>query len=393
MNGGTEWRFLLVEDNEVLAKQVTDAIPGFIDAPDTCQVICQPSFADALNLLSRERFDVLILDLKDDNISGIEEHDVSAGMAIYESLKQTRFSPVIFYTAHAHKVRDLVTSYIRVVEKSGGPEALKLEVRGVLATRLPMISRRIEEVQRAYMWDFVSTHWNEYDSMHEEADLACLLVRRLASSLLIEARKLASKASANSDSAVDADKIYPMEMYVSPPIRDTRQSGDLVQGIVNGVEGIWLVLTPSCDFELRHPLDFVLLACCVPLTEQTEYLSWKNQDANSESKLKELIRDHRNGLQPLRYKFLPGTFFLPDTVVDFQMLSTVTTKELDSMICKASLDSPFAEATLTRFSQYFGRLGAPDIDPQVVLNRILRTEKLHSPKKPVEQALPIAHKK
>ena len=36
----------------------------------------------------------------------------------------------------------------------------------------------------------------------------------------------------------------------------------------------------------------------------------------------------------------------------------------------ASLDSPFAEALLVRFTRYFGRLGTPDLDVAVLSQRL-----------------------
>ena len=36
----------------------------------------------------------------------------------------------------------------------------------------------------------------------------------------------------------------------------------------------------------------------------------------------------------------------------------------------ASLDSPFAEGLLARFTRYFGRLGTPDLDMTVLLQRL-----------------------
>ena len=36
----------------------------------------------------------------------------------------------------------------------------------------------------------------------------------------------------------------------------------------------------------------------------------------------------------------------------------------------ASLDSPFAEGLLARFTRYFGRLGTPDLDVTVLLQRL-----------------------
>jgi hypothetical protein len=36
----------------------------------------------------------------------------------------------------------------------------------------------------------------------------------------------------------------------------------------------------------------------------------------------------------------------------------------------ASLDSPFAEALLDGFTRYFGRLGTPDLDVAMLLQRL-----------------------
>ena len=37
------------------------------------------------------------------------------------------------------------------------------EVRKVMATKLPTLSRRIEEIQRRYMWDFVAKQWKQFE--------------------------------------------------------------------------------------------------------------------------------------------------------------------------------------------------------------------------------------
>jgi hypothetical protein len=43
---------------------------------------------------------------------------------------------------------------------------------------------------------------------------------------------------------------------------------------------------------------------------------------------------------------------------------------MDSLNRLASLDSPFAEALLARFVRYFGRLGTPDLNTEVILSRL-----------------------
>ena len=43
---------------------------------------------------------------------------------------------------------------------------------------------------------------------------------------------------------------------------------------------------------------------------------------------------------------------------------------MDGLERLASLDSPFAEALLARFARYFGRLGTPDLDLEVLVARL-----------------------
>lgn len=137
-----------------------------------------------------------------------------------------------------------------------------------------------------------------------------------------------------------------------------------------GESGHWIILTPSCDFEQEGRLNNVLLAQCVPLNAEPEYVSWTQNTAKNAGSLRAMIGDNRQDTQSERFKFLPGTYFFPDSVVDFQKLKAITPAEILKLEVVASLDSPFAEAVLARFSRYFGRLGTPDIDKNVVLNRL-----------------------
>ena len=63
-------------------------------------------------------------------------------------------------------------------------------------------------------------------------------------------------------------------------------------------------------------------------------------------------------------------FSQDDLKVDFQELVTITPEAFEQLKVIASLDSPFAEALLARFSRYVGRLGTPDIDRTLVLSRL-----------------------
>jgi CheY-like chemotaxis protein len=369
---GTAWNFLVVEDNETFINQLQEILPSCVDAPDTVKVEICPTFQEATARLKAQKYDVLILDLKDDSEDAFDDVDNPAGLKIFDELKKTRFTPVVFYTALPEKVRGDETSFVRVVEKTEGVMRVKEEVKSVLGTQLPRLSRELEEVQRAYMWDFVSTHWQQFPTSKDQGDIAYLLARRLAISLEAFAAKLAAAVGGSEESPIDEWKAHPMILYVKPPFERHRLSGDIIAEGAGDARQHWMVLTPSCDFA-QCKADHVVLAKCEKLSDQQEYINWKagneNPSKGSVDSLEQLIGDNRKQ-QPERFKFLPGTFFLPDLVVDFQQLRSIDAGILETFEAIATLDSPFAEAMLARFSRYFGRVGTPDVDKQLVIKRL-----------------------
>ncbi len=366
-----KWRFLIVEDNGDTVRQLEEMLPRCIEAPNEIEISVCSSFRDAMQRLKKERFDLLILDLKDESDVSIAADEKPAGLAIFDELKAIRFVPVIFYTALAHKVRSEQSTFVRVVEKTESITKVREEVKRVLETQLPWLTRYIEELQREYMWEIVSAHWREEKTAYENVDITYLLAKRIAYSLQKDARKMARKISRDTVAIANPNKIHPMEMYVHPPISGSRLAGDIMSGKVGGVSGYWIVLTPSCDLERESRLEGILLAQCVELNNEKEYLRWKEDQSTENSEgLENIIQDHRKKVQSERFKFLPGTFFLPDLVIDFQKLYMITLDELKGLNVIASMDSPYAESVTTKFSRYFGRIGTLDIDEDVVMDRL-----------------------
>ena len=363
---GTKWRFLIVEDKEDKVRQLQEIAPACVDAPDEVEVEVCPTFKKAAPRLRTERFDLLILDLKDDSDTTLEADSHPAGLAVFEELKKTRFIPVVFYTALAHKVRSEQTSFVRVVEKTEDVTRVKEEVRRILATRLPTLTRHLEEIQRSYMWDFVSAHWKDFPLPADQADVAYLLARRLAIALEAEAGKLAARVGGASEVPATVSKAHPMVMYVVPTMGPHPLAGDIISETVGGQEMFWLILTPSCDFA-QTKANHVTLAKCERLADRDEFKNWlQKKDEPSTQRLEKLIEDSRGD----RFKFLPRAFFIPDLVVDFQQLRSLDIGSLKNFKQVATLDSPFAESVIARFSRYFNRLGTPDLDKAVVINRL-----------------------
>lgn len=370
---GHRYRFLIIEDDKEIARQLQEACAGFLDAPDVVESETCENFAEATDRLDSRRYDMLVVDLKDDS-NNLPDEESLPGLRVFEEIKKRRFVPVVFYTALPKFAPQKQTAFVRVVEKTQGLGRLQEEVRKIFQTRLPALSRHIEEHQRTYMWDFVSEHWAEFESPHEQADLAYLLARRLARSLETLAEKLVVDVGGVVGAHSEEAKSHPMTMYIRPPIGPHLLAGDILREKKNETEYYWLMLTPSCDFA-QGKVTQAVLARCERLDEQEEYKAWIS-DATKTSNLEQLLANNRTGkhgtvkLQPERFMFLPGTFFMPDILVDFQQIRSFPLGALSAFEAVATLDSPFSEAVLARFARYFGRVGTPDIDKKLVLDRL-----------------------
>ncbi len=358
---------LYVDDDEALLEQtkeiLSEEVISLHDQQFQLEVITNSSFENALPLLQRQRFDLLILDVRLGSYDRMEEEDEEVGRKTYELIKQHCFVPIVFYTGLPGRVRFLESSLVQVVEKTERSEGLLKAFLKILETRIPEINRSLvtlfEEVKRDYLWKFVESHWQNFASSSQDSDLAYLLARRIAASL--------SEDSLNQLFNNNDDRVHPLRYYVMPPISPSIMAGDLYQEMSNDEKRYFIVLTPSCDLYENHgrtrKADVVLLAQCLLLTSTPEYSAWTQNPSSNGTKgtLRSLLSNGKSD----RYYYLPRAIQIPDLVIDFQALKLTSfnrIKEEDDCERIASLDSPFAEAVLNRFSRYVGRLGTPELD-------------------------------
>ncbi len=206
--------------------------------------------------------------------------------------------------------------------------------------------------------------------------LAYLLVRRLGRSLSGPGiQRLAAELGAEGSSGPAAGTIHAAEMYIVPPLAGTGPGvADLFRedGIGDG-SAWWMVMTPSCDLEWDKAEHVVLASCCL-LEEDDRVSAWREtKSAGSQGKVESLLRQKTGG-QEDRNLFLPAAPTLPDLLVDFQRVRSVTREELDGMVRVASLASPFAESVVNRFTRYFGRVGTDDLDVNEIMRRLIGPE-------------------
>ncbi|MBI2154676.1 MAG: response regulator [Candidatus Rokubacteria bacterium] len=120
-------RILVVEDDDM----VRDAVAMMLDA-DNHEVATASNRAEALRLLEQGSYDVIVSDLRIQNLDG---------PILYRELKQRRpdaLKRLIFMTGHARASEYagfLEETHVPVLAKPFSPEQLRDAVRRVLATR------------------------------------------------------------------------------------------------------------------------------------------------------------------------------------------------------------------------------------------------------------------
>lgn len=363
-----KWNFLIVDDDEEILEMLKETFEseGFLeDSIISC--VTAKSFSEALALVEISNFDLLVLDLQDDAEDDANSESYG-GERILASLKQHQFTPVVFHTGYAEKIKELESRFVKVVRK-GAHEELSAAIKYSFNTRLPSLIRYIKEQQRKYLWDHIESGDISPDDLSEEGEVAYLLARRLASSMASNS----IRRFFNPQHDLGSEKIHPVEYYIYPPVSSGIGLGDIF--IDNEKGGYCLVVNPECDFA-QGKIDNVLLVHCTLLKDIPEFsnvrelIMQKSDISNAKrGELRGVISDNRklSGMQPERYKFLPGTSFIPHLVADFQFLSQAQLGELTApgrYSRVATVDTPFAESIQAKFARYYARLGVPDIDAE-----------------------------
>ncbi len=370
----TNWRILVVDDDPGICRQVKEFLSeeDVAGAGEVPEVETETDFDMALRLLEQRHFDLIILDVR----RGSHDAEVAdeAGLELLRAIQARRFVPILFYTGLPQRVpQEIRTPLVRVLEKSERLQELLTEVRAIFTTRIPAVNRalinHVEGVQRDYMWNFVAKYWDQYGEAADRTALGYFLARRLALSLSGPAiRKLIEDLGEPGPAALKEGQVHPMQHYVLPPFSLEAVpplTGDLFKGEVSGTTGFWILLTPSCDLEWKKA-ERILLARCHPLEDRPEYREWQAAGSNKKrAVVMELMKNNDD-----QFHYLPKALTVPHLLVDFQSVEGEGYDALEKLERIATLDSPFAEALVARFSRYYGQLGTPDLNLAEILEAL-----------------------
>jgi CheY-like chemotaxis protein len=182
------WRILVVDDDTLASEQIERKLSASkFGSTAVAEVTTTVNFSEAIHRLEDCRFDLTVLDVRYGQAGG-KQPRVHAGIRTLETIRRTRFLPVVFYTGVAHLVDELaIFPLVTVVRKTAGVNELATQVSRVFRSGLPsigrLLNRELEEAQRQYMWEFVAKHWRDVEALHDPERLAKVLASRIAASM------------------------------------------------------------------------------------------------------------------------------------------------------------------------------------------------------------------
>lgn len=354
-------KVLFIEDNEVLNNNLKKYFNGESFSGHKLIVQNTLSFNEGISFIEKYDYDLIVLDLYKDGA----DTDETAGIKVLESIRKVAFIPVIFYTGHAHKVQDMISEVVGVVNKGEGFDNLKSEISRIVDSKIALLKRQVydhlRESLRQYFWETVHAKKELFESVKGDFSLGYLLLRRFANSLSKENIK-----QILGDNKIKSDKAHPMEFYIFPSSRGEYEAGE----IFYKEDYFYAILTPSCDFieegGRKRKVGNVLLAKAINIKDTEFYRRYEENKEKYKNDFAKLIESRKGD----RYFFLPGTPFLPNLLLDFQSKVMVDYEDLKDFRRIAKLDDPFAQAMISSFIRYYNRIGCPDIDSEYILSKI-----------------------
>lgn len=353
-------KILMIDDEEDQRRAIKEILEENTFPNEEIVVTAKEFFnPEDLTSLEEDDYDILILDLFD------KEKKEYLGEPILKSIQKNIFIPIIFYTGYTSEVKEKESEIIKIVPKPDGYEGIKKAIDEILNSKIPLIKKRIslylKDKFKEYMWDFVHKDWEKIKPYLDDNSSSYLLTKRLTHAL--SERYILEILNETNNPYFE--KKHPLEMYIYPPLSKEINFGD----IIKKENKYYLVLTPSCNFELRNgcrKAEHILLVEIVPLKSFDAYNEYKT-DPTKKDKLKSFVENRKGGD---RYYFLPETWFLENSLIDFQKTNHIPFEESVSFEKISELDPLHISSILSTFIRYYNHVGTRDLDADKILDKI-----------------------
>jgi CheY-like chemotaxis protein len=361
------FEILVVDDDSENIEQLKLLLPTSVGVNPVAWEYCN-SFDEALVMLRRRRFDVLISDIYRGREKGqktIADGDVRARDLVNE-IRERRFCPIVLFTDGQIPDELVKRPFVWSTDKAGADFHGRLVglIAEAISTGLPDVARRLhDELDRyagSFVWQFLAQRWEDLRTNGLDASILDRIIRRRA------AIQLSRVDGSDGEIALRA-AIDPVDYYIYPPISKYVRLGEIIRR--KGTSEFRIVLTPHCFLVVQPGQEapratHVLTALTILATETDPDFKWSKREHGIADQLRKRTAFQASdiGRPQGRYCFLPKFLDIPDMYCDLMQLESLSLKTVtDDFDRVAVLDWPFAEALQASLSALYGTVGVPSL--------------------------------
>lgn len=371
MSKSEKLKLLLVEDNSAEIESYTNIIEIFGQNNNLeVDLKVERRLDTALKEIS-SHFDAAIVDIRlEDDKPGTE---YGGETLVYKLLEEFRI-PTFVYTgtpsfiSHIEEKENIL--FKKYVKAEVGIKDIMKEIKLIFDSGITKILGRrglIEEKLDKIFWAHIA---DNLDLRDLTPDSEKKILRYIAAHL---------QEYLELDESGYFEKYTPDEVYICPPIKKGIFTGNILNQKDTG--DYFIVLTPACDLAQQKAKSIVI----APIESLKEDGIVKqnvniNKDPDTSKKQKKSAIDVLEKIignsYSYKFHFLPQAKFFEGGLIDFQKLISVIPKELEEKFDPiASITAPFLKDIIARFSIYYSRQGAPDLNKKKIID-ILTSESI-----------------
>lgn len=367
-----ELKLLIVEDDsgviEIYNRDIYSYNKGNIEIIINATIISDKD--EALRILknSDNIFDGAIIDLDLKQSGGAD----SSGNEVIKEVKDNLRFPVFVISGTSHNLEETLreeTTFFKVRNRDSEFNFIE-ELVVIYKTGITEILNRkgiIENYITSIFWNHLSNSlelWTNDSKRNPEEKQRSLLRYTLL--------HLQEYLEITEDS--EFENYHPSEIYITPVIKPSVFTGDIVQNIEDLSN--YIVLTPSCDLAQSKAKDILLASIeTIKYTIAGEKINIiKKEDADpdrhteAQLDLKKIIHNSFSN----KYHFLPKYKDIEGGLVNFQKLYSIRVKDFENKYKRiASINGSFTKDIVARFSYYYSRQGSPDFETEEIIQLLL----------------------
>lgn len=357
---------LIVENEKEQVQLYVDVINSFNKSNGT-NIIPFPMFSleEGKNALLTSDYDAAIIDLK------LSSNSVELeGMEIVDSIIENLRFPVFIVSGSIGQIENQENALFKKRLRDSDFKIVLKELTDIYNTGIiSILGKRgtINDYLNKIFWNHLSTSmdvWIDDPSRSPEEKQKSLLRYTL---LHIQEYLELSEES-------DFEDYHPAEIYITPTVKPSVFTGDIV--VENKTGNNYIVLTPSCDLAQAKAKDILLAAV---EKEDTGLLSEKINIIRKGKAAPEIIAEAETALKALinnsysnKYHFLPKYKNISAGIINFQKINSIRVKDFkDNFTRIAAINSSFTKDIVARFSYYYSRQGSPDFDIEEIYSSLI----------------------